>query len=170
MLFGRGLFWPFVPRLGQPEPTRTGLWARVGRTVTRRPVPVVAASLAVLALLAAGGTEVRVGLPQTDQFKVDAESVDGQQTLARYFPAGAGRMRSAVGLPDTPGLLVTDVTAGSPAAMARLQPGDLRVELDGAPLLSCVTFAERAAHPAPLRLTVLRGETSIHLSLDRTRS
>ena len=31
VLFGRRLFWPFVPRLGQDEPTRTGPWSRVGR-------------------------------------------------------------------------------------------------------------------------------------------
>lgn len=90
VLFGRGLFWPFVPRAGQPEPTRAGLWARVGGAVTRRPVPVIAASLALLALLGAGASGLGVGLAQTEQFKVEAESVDGQRTLARYFPAGAG--------------------------------------------------------------------------------
>ena len=38
-LFGRGLFWPFVPRVGQREPTRDGVWARLGR---RRHLPPLA--------------------------------------------------------------------------------------------------------------------------------
>jgi RND superfamily putative drug exporter len=121
VLFGRGLFWPFVPRAGQPQPARTGLWERIGGAVTRRPVRVVAASLALLALLGAGGSGLRVGLSQTEQFKVEAESVDGQRTLARYFPAGAGEPLAVLTTPAaaedvrravaaTPG--VADATVG----------------------------------------------------------
>ncbi|MCM0678929.1 efflux RND transporter permease subunit, partial [Micromonospora phytophila] len=39
VLFGRGLFWPFVPRVGGA--VREGrLWGRLGAAVVRRPVPV----------------------------------------------------------------------------------------------------------------------------------
>src|SRR6185295_10095357 len=48
LVFGRGLFWPFVPRPGQAEPTRSGFWAKLGRFVTGRPVPVAVASILVL--------------------------------------------------------------------------------------------------------------------------
>jgi hypothetical protein len=77
----------------------------------------------------------------------------------------ARRMRTAVGLSDTPGLLVTDVTADSLAAEAGLQPGDLLTAIDGDPLQSCVDLAEhsagrRSSSPSPrrpLELTLLRG-------------
>ncbi|HZB51567.1 MAG TPA: MMPL family transporter [Mycobacteriales bacterium] len=131
VLFGRRLFWPFVPRVGQPEPTRTGVWARVGAAVTRRPVAVAACSLAVLALLAIGASGVRIGLSQTEQFRVRAESVDGQQTLARYFPAGAGE---PVAILTTPADAeqVRAAAAGTPGvASARLgeRAGDV-VQVD----------------------------------------
>ncbi|MFJ6953783.1 efflux RND transporter permease subunit, partial [Micromonospora aurantiaca (nom. illeg.)] len=41
LLFGRGLFWPFVPRVGSAA--REGrIWGRLGELVVRRPLPVAA--------------------------------------------------------------------------------------------------------------------------------
>lgn len=85
---GRGLFWPFVPRPGQPDPTRTGGWARIGRVVDRRPTAVLVGSLVLLTLLATGLTDARLGLSRTEQFRVQAESIDGLATVSRHFPAG----------------------------------------------------------------------------------
>jgi RND superfamily putative drug exporter len=90
VICGRGLFWPFIPRvgLGGPEDGK-GLWARVGRGVVRRPVAVTLVSAVVLGLLSLGGLGTKVGLSQAEQFRVAAESVRGLETLSRYFPAGA---------------------------------------------------------------------------------
>ena len=88
LVLGRGLFWPFVPRPGQAEPTRTGFWSRVGRFVTSRPVPVAVASIVVLGALTAGVAGLRTGLSPTEQFRVEPESVVGQQVLSEHFPAG----------------------------------------------------------------------------------
>ncbi|GAA3351980.1 MMPL family transporter [Amorphoplanes nipponensis] len=87
---GRGLFWPFIPRVGQggAEQER-GIWARVGRGVARRPGLVTVVSLVILGVLSTGLIGTRLGLSQTEQFRVQAESVDGLETLSRYFPAGA---------------------------------------------------------------------------------
>ncbi|MDG4765494.1 MMPL family transporter [Solwaraspora sp. WMMD406] len=85
---GRGLFWPFVPRPGQPDPTRTGIWARAGTLVSRRPRTVLAGSLLLLAVLATGLFDARIGLSRTEQFRVSAESIDGLATLSRSFPPG----------------------------------------------------------------------------------
>jgi serine protease Do len=46
----------------------------------------------------------------------------------------ARRLRRAVGLPDTDGLLIRDVTEGSPAARAGLAQGDLIVAAAGRPV------------------------------------
>lgn len=90
-LFGRGLFWPFTPRVGQPEPTRTAAWFRVGRAVVRRPVLVAGSSILLLAVLAGGVTGLRAGLSETEQFRSTPEAVSGQQALAANFPGGAAQ-------------------------------------------------------------------------------
>ncbi|HEX6246470.1 MAG TPA: MMPL family transporter [Nocardioidaceae bacterium] len=88
-IFGRGLFWPFVPRVGDQDKTRNGGWFKIARAVTGRPLPVVAGSFVVLALLAGGLSGASLGLSQTEQFRVQAESVDGLDTLSEHFPPGA---------------------------------------------------------------------------------
>ncbi|WP_286960820.1 MMPL family transporter [Arsenicicoccus sp. UBA7492] len=85
---GRTLFWPFVPRVGDADASTTGPWARVARAVTSRPVPVLAVSLVVAAVMASGLVGTRVGLSQTEQFRVASESSAGLQTLARHYPQG----------------------------------------------------------------------------------
>ena len=104
-VFGRGLFWPFVPRLGQDDPSRTGLWAAVGRRVTGRPAVVAVAGAAGLVVLALPLTGLSVGLSQTDQFLDEPESVSGQRTLAEHFPAGASQPTTVVVPADRAGVV-----------------------------------------------------------------
>ncbi|MBQ1013798.1 MMPL family transporter, partial [Micromonospora sp. M51] len=88
VLFGRGLFWPFVPRVGGPA--REGrLWGRLGAAVERRPVVVATLATVLLGALALGGLGIRPGLSETEQFRAEPEAVTGAQTLARAFPAGS---------------------------------------------------------------------------------
>ncbi|MDO3687170.1 MMPL family transporter [Micromonospora sp. C28ISP2-4] len=88
LLFGRGLFWPFVPRVGSAA--REGrVWGRLGELVVRRPLPVAALAVLLLAGLALGGLGIRTGLSETEQFSEKPEAVAGAETLARAFPAGS---------------------------------------------------------------------------------
>ncbi len=88
VLFGRRVFWPFVPRTGDPA-TEGKLWGRLGRAVARRPATVLLLSSLLLAGLALGAFDVRTGLAQNEQFRVEPEAVRGAKVLARAFPAGA---------------------------------------------------------------------------------
>jgi RND superfamily putative drug exporter len=88
VLFGRGLFWPFVPRVGSPA-GQGRVWGRLGAGVARRPRAVALAAVAVLALMAAGALDVRTGLTQAEQFRVEPEAVSAARTLAGAFPAGS---------------------------------------------------------------------------------
>lgn len=106
VLFGRKLFWPFVPRVGQDDPSRTGVWAKVGHAVVTRPRTFVAASVAFLAVLAIGAAGIDVGLTQNERFREVPESVLGQQTLAKSFPAGFAEPTIVLARPDA----VADVT------------------------------------------------------------
>jgi RND superfamily putative drug exporter len=88
-LFGRKLFWPFVPRAGDPDPARTGFWSRIGNGVAARPRLVAVGATILLGVMALGLTDARLGLSRTEQFRVSAESIDALETINRHFPAGS---------------------------------------------------------------------------------
>ena len=81
----------------------------------------------------------------------------------------ARRLRRAVGLPDAEGLLIRDVTEGSPAASAGLEPGDLIVAAGGRPVpaIDDLFDALSAAAGGTIELTVLRGadERTVQVTL-----
>ncbi|NMO01072.1 MMPL family transporter [Gordonia sp. TBRC 11910] len=87
-LCGRGLFWPVVPHDGDADPTESGVWHRVATTVAARPVTIAAIALLAMSVCAAGLIGVKVGLSQTEQFRVSADSVDGYNVVAQHFSKG----------------------------------------------------------------------------------
>ena len=87
-LFGPRLFWPFVPRPGSADTVETGPWHRIAERVARRPRLIGGISVLVLAVLATGLLGTTIGLSQTEQFRVKADSVAGFEKLATHFPGG----------------------------------------------------------------------------------
>ncbi len=87
-LFGKRLFWPFIPRVGTKPLTETGSWHRIAAAVARRPGTVATVAIAALMALCTGLLTTPTGLSQTEQFRVQAESVTGYRTLAAHFPSG----------------------------------------------------------------------------------
>jgi len=88
---GRGLFWPFIPRVrpdADPDAEPTGLWARLGRSVRRRPVVVAIVSSLAIGSLSLGLIGASVGLSQADQLLGQPESVLGQAVVDASFSAG----------------------------------------------------------------------------------
>ena len=71
----------------------------------------------------------------------------------------ARRLRRAVGLPDTEGLLIQQVAEDSPAARAGLSSGDLIVAAAGQPVGSVDDLfdALQGAQGGTLELRVVRG-------------
>lgn len=128
-LFGRRLFWPFIPRTGSHAMplTESGAWHRIAAGVARRPGRVATVALAGLAVLCAGLVNLPVGLSQTQQFRVQAESVAGYQTLADHFPSGLTNPTTviasspAVGeaVTATPGVVSAIPTAHSAAGLTQ---------------------------------------------------
>lgn len=101
--FGRAAFWPRRPRY-EPEvvaaeggvPT-TGLWARLGRVIQRRPRVIWIVTTAVLLIGAAGLTQLDAqGVPQSDLVLGQSEARDGQAALGEHFPGGSGSPVSVV--------------------------------------------------------------------------
>lgn len=87
-LFGRKLFWPFVPKVGDGHDEQRGAWHRVASAVSAKPWLCGGVGVLVLVLCALGLINVKVGLSQTEQFRVSAESVDGARTIGEHYPAG----------------------------------------------------------------------------------
>jgi RND superfamily putative drug exporter len=89
VVFGRGLFWPFVPKFGGENKSLRGLWGKLGKAVSKRPAVVSVFGVLVLIGLSLGSSGIQVGLSSTEQFREKPEAVFGQEILAEAFPAGA---------------------------------------------------------------------------------
>ena len=89
VIFPRGIFWPLVPKVGGVNRNDKSLWAKLGKSVSKRPVIVASAGVAVLAILASGGIGVKTGLSATEIFIEKPEAVVGQEVLAKSFSAGS---------------------------------------------------------------------------------
>ncbi|PJJ57435.1 RND superfamily putative drug exporter [Mumia flava] len=88
--FGRWVFWPRVPRLGQARIAETrSVWSRLGSLVTARPVTLLVAAGIVLAALGSGLLQVKTGLSDADQFLDEPEAISAASRLAESFPAGS---------------------------------------------------------------------------------
>ncbi len=88
-LLGRRVFWPFVPRPDRhAETAERSPWWRLGHAVVRRPLLAVLGGAAILGILATGLLDARIGLNQSERFRVASESQQGLAVLERSFPAG----------------------------------------------------------------------------------
>lgn len=86
--FGRWIFWPGTPKVGGVNKTDNGVWAKLGRGVSKRPRTVAAVGILVLGALALGSTGLKIGLSSTEQFMKKPEAVVGIELLSKSFPAG----------------------------------------------------------------------------------
>lgn len=118
VLFGRWVFWPLIPRVGQTSLTDSrSMWRRIGDRVAARPAAFVVATCLVLAALAAGVTQIRTGLSTSDQFLRKPEAIAASERLAQSFPAGS----------SDPLVVVTEGTPAAVASIASQVPGVSRV-------------------------------------------
>ena len=157
VVFGRWIFWPFVPRVGGKNPYEKSIWSKLGNAVSKKPLAVAAIGVAILGGLASGGLGIKNGLSATEIFIEKPEAVLGQEVLAEAFPAGSATptfvvveteyVDQARELVDIPGVveisdgqsdgnyselrLVLDADPESAAALQVIR--DLRISLDSLP-------------------------------------
>ena len=89
VVFGRGVFWPFIPRVGGKNPYENGFFSKIGKAVSRRPVTSAGVGVVFLAILATGGLGTKTGLSSTEVFIEKPEAVAGIELLGESFSAGA---------------------------------------------------------------------------------
>ena len=66
-----------------------GFWSRVGRWVARGPARVAAGAVAILLVFSSGLAFLSTDLTTNDSYRTEVEAVEGQDLLAKSFPAGA---------------------------------------------------------------------------------
>ena len=90
VVFGRWIFWPKVPTVGQTGlADANSLWRRIGDAVAKRPAGFITATVLALAVMASGITQIQTGLDGADQFLQKPEAIAAGERLAQSFPAGA---------------------------------------------------------------------------------
>jgi RND superfamily putative drug exporter len=90
------MFWPVVPKEGKVNKSDNGLWAKLGRGVSKRPVRVAVAGGLILVALASGSIGLKSGLSSTEQFLKSPEAVTGQKVLTTEFGAGSGNATAII--------------------------------------------------------------------------
>lgn len=153
VVFGRWIFWPQVPRVGQAALADSrSLWRRVGDVVARRPATFVVVTVVALGLAAAGTALIRTGLEGPDQFLEKPEAIAAGERLARSFPAGSADPTVVVTRDDADRVAST---LGGVDGVASVRPTtsgngvtELAVVLDGAPGSTEAEDAVRAVRAA----------------------
>jgi RND superfamily putative drug exporter len=132
----RGLFKPYEVRRFRHERIADethGFWSRVGRWVARQPARVAVGAVAVLLVFCTGLAFFSTDLTTNDSYRTEVEAVEGQDILARSFPAGASaptdivvpsradvpRVRAAVARADGVEAVSGPVAEGPPGVLVQ---------------------------------------------------
>jgi putative drug exporter of the RND superfamily len=124
LLGGRWVFWPRVPRAGQPM-TESRLWRRMAALIGHRARTVWIITTVVLAALSVGLTRLDVsGLSQADVFTNRPDSVAGQEVLSRHYAGGTGSPALVFAGADSADAVVKAVQGVAGVTGVRVLPAD----------------------------------------------
>ncbi len=91
VVFGRWVFWPFIPRFGTPAHAESGIWSRVGRGIEKAPRAVWIGTTLALVAVSFGVLQLNAtGLSNEDTFTTTQPSVTAEKELAKHL---SGRRR-----------------------------------------------------------------------------
>ena len=89
---GRWIFWPRIPRHDDLNSQLTGVWAKIGASVEKRPRKLWIATSVVLVVLAGFSTTLNArGLSTAEACTQRPDSVVGLERLGQHFPGGSGQ-------------------------------------------------------------------------------
>ena len=175
--FPRGIFWPYKPTYGSPEPTTRGMWARVGWSIAPHPRIVWITTAVILGVLALGLTGLKAnGLTNAQSFRGHPDSVIGESVLAEHFPAGVGQPVIVIGSPGaaaqlrsalaaTPG--IASVTPTQIRAGHAYLEGTLNAPPDSQAAYDTIDRVRSAVHAVPGANALVGGYTAISLDVKR---
>jgi RND superfamily putative drug exporter len=127
LVFGRPVFWPFVPRVGTATTEMpVNFWSRLADTIAKRPAIIALAVFALMGVMALGLLNRPGGLDLASSFHKPVESVQGMRLLDKALPPGAtGPMTVLVSDPkQVPRVLATLKRSGDVASVGLVQQGN----------------------------------------------
>jgi len=177
---GRWVFWPVRPRYGSAEPSATGMWARAGAVIARRPRAVWLVTSLALGTVALGVFQLdATGLTDKESFRTTPDSVVGEAVLAAHFPATSGgqpvvivsRSGAAAGvraaLAGTPGIDAASVPAPVVDGDWAYLEGTLTAPVDSAAAFDTIDRVRARVHAVPGADARVGGRTATNLDLRR---
>jgi putative drug exporter of the RND superfamily len=186
VLFGRWLFWPFVPRYTEAAVSHDiaayhGVWARVASFVGRRPRPIWIGTVVALGVLTLGIGNLTVGLPGSESFTKEVGSVTGQRLVEQHYPGGTSApvdILAAAGTADRVVAAartvegVADVRPPVPSPDGRWVAiqAILDTAPDGQAAKDTIDRLRETVHGVPGSQAVVGGDTAAELDTDRTAS
>src|SRR6516164_6333533 len=175
--FPRGVFWPYKPTYGSPEPTTRGMWARVGWHIAPRPRITWIATAVLLGVLALGLTGLKAnGLTNAQSFRGHPESVTGASALAAHFPTGAAEPVIVIGNQSAAAQLrsavaatrgITSVTPPVTRAGYAYLEGTLTAPYDSQAAYDTIDRVRTAVHAVPGANALVGGVTATNLDVKR---
>ena len=131
VVFGRWVFWPRVPHVGDPALVETrSLWRRVGDRVAARPAVFVTGTLLLLAVMSLGLFRIETGLDQADQFLDEPEAISAAERLAESFPSGTVDPTQVLTRDDADEVLATVTEADGVTGARITQRGNGITQID----------------------------------------
>ncbi len=178
VIVGRWVFWPVKPTFGSAEPSDTGFWARIGRSIARRPRFVWLVTSAALGAMALGLLGLDTGvIANKDAFIDKPESIVGEEVLAEHYPAGTGNpvvvvanadqadeVRAA--LAETPGISEVSEPIPSQGGLVIME-GTLEAAADSSEAHDTVDRVRESVHAVPDADALAGGNSAIALDTFR---
>jgi RND superfamily putative drug exporter len=177
VLVGRWIFWPARPTFGSAEVTVTGIWARIGNAIARRPRITWVATAVVLAAMALGVVGLNAnGLTNKEAFRGHPDSIVGEEILARHFSAGAGNpviVTSDAGAADAVRTALAGTDGIDPASVTQpaIKDGHAVVQgtpvsaADSQPAFDTVVRVRNAVHRIPDANALVGGNSALNLDI-----
>jgi RND superfamily putative drug exporter len=177
VIFGRWVFWPFIPRFGSPEPTASGFWAKVGNAIAPRPRVVWIGTAAALAVLCLGFLRLDTsGIPSDEQYTTQQDSVTGQSILVEHGLVDASTPIQVVANEDEAEAVVeamTGIAGIAEPVVVGAQDGTalINAELTSDPYsdeaFQAVTDVRAAVHAVPGADALVTGMSAVSLDIEQ---
>ncbi|PWR12679.1 hypothetical protein DKT69_23275 [Micromonospora sicca] len=184
VIFGRWLFWPFVPRytpdaVGLDVAAEHGVWRRIAGFVGRRPRAVWLGTAAALVALSFGIGNLSIGMPHDESFTKEVGSVTGQRMIEAHYLRGAvapAEILAAAGPADqvvaaartVPGVAEVGEPERSPDGRWVRIAAVLADTPDSDAALDTVERLRAAVHAVPGSQALVGGDTAYLLDEERT--
>ncbi len=174
---GRWVFWPVRPGFGTAEPTESGVWARIGGGIARRPRLVWAGTALALGALALGMFSLKAdGISSSGTFTNKPDSVVGQSVLDAHFPGGTGSPVVVIADADA-APAARQALAGTPGITSTTPPlvkgglayltGELGSDPSSKAAEDTVDRVRAAEHAVPGARAEVGGDTAVVLDTQR---